>query len=268
MSTASVSPVSSALSDLGLGARRYRVWHVMGMEDLRLRYRRTAFGVLWLTATFSLFIAAKSVVFSGIMPVPFVEYTLYMATSFLIWGFLSTTMVDACTVWINSESWLRGVNVPKSIFVFQVIWRNLITASFSAIAVAAIFLLLRQPLGWYALASIPGLGIVLLNAGWVSLLFGVLATRYRDVVHLIRTFMGIMFFVTPILWIPETMGPRFEMFALYNPFAHFIAIVRDPLVYGTSDLISWVVCGSITVVGWLAAFFVFARYRNRLVFWF
>ena len=263
-----MSKYLKATEDIVTGLKRYRVWHVMSMEDLRLRYRRTAFGVLWLTATFGLFIAAKTFVFGGLMAVPFNEYTLYMATSFLIWGFLNTVMIDACTTWVNAESWLRGVNVPKSIFVYQVIWRNLVTCGYSAIAVIVIYILLRHMPSWSALMAIPALLLLVINAVWVCLFFGIAATRYRDILHLMRTFMGIMFFVTPILWIPRTMGPKFELFALYNPFAHFLAIVRDPLVYGTSSPLSWAVCIGTAIIGWLAAFLLFARYRNRLVFWF
>ncbi|MEE9273663.1 MAG: ABC transporter permease [Robiginitomaculum sp.] len=264
----SVQKYKNAANDILEGIRKNNVWFAMSSEDLRSRYRRTAFGVLWLTATFSLFILAKSMVFGGIMAVPFKEYTLYMATSFLIWGFLSATVTDACTVWINSESWLCGINTPKSIFVFQVIFRNFVTMSYSGIALIAIFLLLRQGLTWHALMVIPALLLTLINAVWITLFLGVIATRYRDIVHVVRTGMGILFFVTPILWIPSTMSHKFQLFALYNPFAHALAIVRDPLVYGSSASISWLVCGSIAIIGWTVSFLLFAKFRTRIVFWF
>lgn len=263
-----MSSVSKAAADILLGLKRYRVWHVIGMEDLRLRYRRTAFGVLWLTATFSLFILAKSFVFSGLMPVPFKEYTLYMSVAFLVWGFISSIFIDGCMIWVNSEAWLRGVNVPKSIFVYQVVWRNLVTASYSGLAVIAIFVILKAQLTWYGLIALPGLLLLIVNAIWISFFLSIIATRFRDVFHLTKTFIGLMFFVTPILWIPNTMGPRFELFALWNPFAHMIAVIRDPLVYGTSDPISWIVCGSFAVIGSVVGFLTFAHLRNRIIFWF
>lgn len=191
-----------------------------------------------------------------------------MATAFLIWGFISATFIDGCMIWVNSEAWLRGVNVPKSIFVYQTVWRNLVTASYSGIAVTAIFVLLKAELTWYALMAIPGLILLIINALWVSFFLSIVATRYRDIFHLVKTFMGLMFFVTPILWIPRTMGPRFELFALWNPFAHVISVIRDPLVYGSSDPISWIVCGSFAFFGAILAFFTFARFRNRVIFWF
>jgi len=264
----SMQSAVKAAQDIFRGFLRFNVSYTIAMEDLRLRYRRTLFGVLWLTATFSLFIAAKTFVFGGLMAVPLKEYTLYMSTAFLVWGFINATMTDACTVWINAEAWIRGVNVPKSTFVYQVICRNFVTSGYSALAVAVIFALFKHQFTWHALVSIPAVIVLLLNAGWVTFFFGVVATRYRDIIHLIRTAMGIMFFVTPILWIPSTMGPKFELFSLYNPFAHMIAIVRDPLVYGTSNPISWIVCLSFAIIGWGISFLLFAKYRNRLVFWF
>jgi len=258
----------TAIEDIITGFRNNGAWRMLAAEDLRLRYRRTYLGVLWLTATFSLFMAAKTFVFGSIMDVPLKEYTLYMSCAFLVWIFINNTMVDACTVWINAEGWMRGVNIPKSTFVYLTIYRNLVTASYSAIACAAIFMLFRHQFTWHALVAFPALLVILLNAGWVSFFMGVIATRYRDVIHMIKTGMGIMFFMTPILWIPKTMGPKFELFALYNPFAHMIAIFRDPLVYGTSDPISWAVCLTITFVGWAVSFVLFTKFRSRLIFWF
>jgi len=263
-----MSSISEAIRDIRLGLKRYAVWHTMATEDLRIRYRRTSFGVLWLTATFSLFILAKTLVFGGLMAVPLKEYTLYMATAFLVWGFISATVTDGCSVWINAEPWLRGMNIPKSIFVYQVVYRNLMTSMYSAIAVLIIFIAFRHQLTWNSILSIPALIILILNAIWVVFLFGVISTRYRDFIHLVRTAMGIMFFMTPILWIPRTMGPKFELFALYNPFSHMIAIFRDPLVYGTSDPINWIVCICITLLGWALSFGLFVKFRTRLVFWF
>lgn len=263
-----ISSIHKAARDIFHGLTRYKVWHTIAMEDLRLRYRRTLFGVLWLTATFSLFIAAKTFVFGGLMAVPLEEYTLYMSTAFLVWGFINATMTDGCMVWINAESWLRGVNIPKSIFVFQTIYRNLVTSGYSAIAVAVIFALFGHQFTWHALVALPAVCLLLVNAAWVTFFLSIVATRFRDIIHLIRTGMGIMFFVTPILWIPSTMGPKFELFALYNPFAHMIGIVRDPLVYGTSNPISWAVCIGFAVIGWCVSLILFARYRNRIMFWF
>ena len=81
--------------------------------------------------------------------------------------------------------------------------------------------------------------------------------------------MRVLFFVTPIIW----SRPFFRQ-SLHgacssdlNPFAHYVAIWRKPLMGEYPDALSWFVTGGLTFLGLCLAFVAFARYRREVVFW-
>jgi ABC-type polysaccharide/polyol phosphate export permease len=68
------------------------------------------------------------------------------------------------------------------------------------------------------------------------------------------------------MYFPEQLGKK-RFLNDYNPFAHMIAIVREPLLGGTPSLNDWLVVLAVAVFGWIGTFFFFARFRARVVYW-
>ena len=59
-----------------------------------------------------------------------------------------------------------------------------------------ILILFPQPLNWTALLVIPAIGLFVLNAVWVTIVFGVLSTRFRDIGEL--GFWAMMIFLAEL----------------------------------------------------------------------
>jgi ABC-type polysaccharide/polyol phosphate export permease len=78
--------------------------------------------------------------------------------------------------------------------------------------------------------------------------------------------MGVAFFLTPILWNPNTTPERI-MLVEYNPFYHFVEVVRAPLLGTQPTLLNWLVVIGVSAAGSLFAFLFFARYRRRIAYW-
>ena len=78
--------------------------------------------------------------------------------------------------------------------------------------------------------------------------------------------MRISFFVTPILWMPE-MLPNRAVFVDFNPFFHYLELVRAPLLGNVPQATSWFTVAGITVFGWLITLELFRRYRGRIAYW-
>ena len=100
----------------------------------------------------------------------------------------------------------------------------------------------------------------------VGLFLGVLSARYRDIMHFSSTVMQIAYFLTPVLWVVPEEGPR-ALAAQINPFTHFIAILREPIMDGTVPVESWWVVLGCTVALMLLALVFFAMSRRKIIFW-
>ena len=260
--------LSFAANDIVDGLGRWRLWSALAWEDIRSTYRRSLFGILWITLSFAAFIFVKLLIFIPIMAdVDYGYYSAYLMIGFFVWQFMATEVNSAPMVFVNAEGWIKNDPLPLSVYVFQAIARSLFNLLLSSLVVVVVLIYLQRPVTSTALLIIPALALYILNAIWIRLLLGVICARYRDLMHLVQTIMRIMFFMTPIFWLPEQMGGLMKVL-WWNPFAHFIWIFRTPLLDGDPALASWAFTGAVTIVGWTIAFAVFALYRRRVVFWF
>ena len=51
----------------------------------------------------------------------------------------------------------------------------------------------------------PGDGADLLNAVWVSIVFGIFSTRYRDIAPILSSITLMLFVLTPIMWTTQIL---------------------------------------------------------------
>jgi len=259
--------ITDALIDLIRGVKLWRLWFELAFDDLRQRYRRTAFGALWVSVSYLVFAVTIALIGSQMTGVELFPFMVYVAVGYLAWNFINASVTDGCTVFINTENWVTGMRLPFSLFIFQSIARETIIFGYGAIIAAAIILFTGHDLSWTALAALPALFLYLFNAVSSHLLFGVLVTRYRDISQIIQTAMRVLFFLTPLIWTPSQAGGLSE-WLWWNPFTYFIDIFRAPVVDGIIPWSSWLVCLGFSGVFGGIAFALFAHFRRRIVFWF
>jgi ABC-2 type transport system permease protein len=256
----------AAIDDIIEGAKRYELWMALSHDDVRLRFKRTLLGVLWITASYLVFVAAKTIIFGAISPQPAGWFLLYVASGFLAWTFLSGSVVDACNVFVNAENWILGIKMPLSLYIFQNIFRELIFFLYSSIVAIGAFAFLRPSHFFDIIWVIPSLVVFVINAAFVNMYLGPLCARFRDFTQIIQTSLKVLFFLTPLVWTPEQVGDIAGLL-WWNPFMYFVDIFRAPLVEGYVPIFSWLVVGSITIFNVISGSCAFAWSRSRIPYW-
>jgi len=242
------------------------LWTNLAIEDLRDRYRRTVLGISWIIVSFALFVAVKVVVFGQMAATPMAEFGLFVTLGFGLWSYINSMVVDACTAYMHSRPWILGTSIPYPVFLLQATLRNwLVFGLVLAVMAAALY---WKPTPWSprALYAIPGLLIYLVTSIWLAAILAPLCARYRDLYHAIQTGMRLLFFVTPILWMPSISGILGQI-ARLNPMTHYIDIVRDPLLYDRVPAGSWWVVLAINAIGLVASVVVYAATRRKVAHW-
>lgn len=262
----SKGPLVAGVQDLGAGLARWRLWTSLAWEDLQQRYRRTLLGLVWVTLSFAAFILVKAVIFGRFADDPDFSFAIHLTAGYLAWQFIAGVSTDGCSVFISSANWIRGLRMPLSVFVFQSVSRNAVVAVYCLAVLVAVLAWERKPFSPAMLLAAPAFAAFLVNGVWVQLLLGTLTARHRDLMPLVQTVMRIMFFLTPIIWVPSAMG-RLGAYVDWNPLLHYVEIFRQPFQEGRVDLFHWGVVGAITAGGYVVAFFVFALYRRRIIYW-
>ena len=261
-----MAPLVAAFHDWRQASKLASLCFNLALEDLRDRYRKTLLGVAWIIVSFALFVGVKVLVFGQMVSTSQVEFGLYVTLGFGLWTFINAMVVDACTAYMFSRAWILGTAIPYPVFLMQAILRNSMMFALELVVMA--LALFWKPTPWSPTTwlAIPGLLALLVTSVWLAAILAPLCARYRDLHHTIKTGMQLMFFVTPILWMPTQRG-SLALIAKYNPISHFIAIVRDPLMYDRIPTGSWVVVLAFNVAGLAMGLAVYAATRRRVAHW-
>lgn len=264
---------SRAVGDLAAGWRQRRLWGHLGWQDVKQGYRRSVIGPFWITISLAVQALGMGILYAALFTQELHYFLPYLAVGLIIWQFLAGCVNEGAEVFIRNEGLIKHLPAPLSVHVFRLVWRQLLFFGHNVLVWLALILIYPRPLGWNGLLALPALALIVLNGVWVAIVIGVIATRYRDVPPVSASIVTLMFFMTPIVWdyeqlkrIPGTVGERARL-AEFNPFLHYVEILRRPMVGESFEIRHWVVTLAITVMGWAVALLVLRNYRARVSYW-
>jgi ABC-2 type transport system permease protein/lipopolysaccharide transport system permease protein len=258
--------IRKAIHDLILGLKRIELWSTMGMQEMRDRYRRSLLGPFWLTISLGVMVLALGLLYAGILRQSIDDYLPYVAAGFTVWGLLSGLVLDGARGFITAEALIRQLPGPLSLHIYRVVWTNLLIFLHNIWVFIITALLFGIKPGWAVLLVVPGLILILINGLWVGLLFGLIGARFRDVPQIIASIIQLAFFLTPIIWKPGMLTGR-EFIMDFNPFYHFVEIVRGPLLGTVPAVDHWLTVILITFIGWGVTLIFYSVYRWRIAYW-
>ena len=261
-----MNPVSAALKDFVDGARLAPLWLRVGWEQVIARFRRTVLGPFWLSANLLAISFSLSFIFGGLLGQDTRSNFPLIISGILTWSIIGGVLGEAAGVFIGSAGLMHTQKLPLSFHVFLLMHRTFI--NFMAQLIAFWVVLAVRGLGsaptW---ELIPGVAIVLACGFFLGLIVAIPSTRFRDVNQFVGFSVQVLFFLTPIFWVPAQMQGKRRLILEANPLAHLLEIVRQPLLGRAAAAEHWIF--SLAFLAGLAvtALILMALFRRRVVFW-
>ena len=263
---------SRAFGDLRQGWKQRPLWGYLGWQDIKQRYRRSVLGPLWISVTMAVVATAMGILYGALFGEDIATFLPYVATGLLIWYFINGCILEGSEVFIANEGLIRFLPAPLSLHIYRLVWRQSLFFVHNRVVWAVLMVIFPQPLGWSLLLAIPAFALLVLNGAWISMLTGIIATRFRDIPPIIASLSQLLFFMTPIVWQYETLlrNPAVAeraRIAELNPVMHFVEILRQPMLGQEIAWRHWYIAGAITVVGLATALLCLRNYRSRVAYW-
>jgi ABC-type polysaccharide/polyol phosphate export permease len=255
-----------AIADVGQAISHWRIWYLMGGQDIQLRYRRSGIGAFWISITLVIFILTLAYLYAEIFRQPYLEYLVFLAGGLLAWNFISTSIVEACGAVIDGESHLRNVPLSVSVLSARVVFRNAIIFAHNLLAVAFVLVIVGAPITWNLLLLPLSFAVLGAFAFALGLVLAPICARFRDIGQVIANLTQILFFLTPIMWMPE-LAPTRPIFVHGNPIYNLVELIRAPVMGHAPTLNNWAVSLGVVALLLAAAVAVLGVARKRLYFW-
>ena len=257
-----------ARTDIAQAFQRYHLALTFGWQDVAQRYRRSRLGAFWLTINMGVLIGALGIIFGTLFRAPIVEFLPYVCAGLIVWGFISTSIIEGGLSFIAAEGIILQARMPLFTHILRTLWRNFIILLHNFAILPIVFLVFMRAPSWHALLAVPGLILVVANLMWIMLVLGIICARYRDMNQIIQNLIQVAFYATPLMWMPQTLPDSVSHIILdFNPFYHLVSIVRAPLLGEYPSGTSWLFALASGVVGWAVAIAFYGRYRARIPYW-
>jgi ABC-type polysaccharide/polyol phosphate export permease len=261
-------PRLSLLQDVQAGIRTWHAWTFKGWYDIVLRYRRTLLGPVWMVITTGVMIACLSVLGPALFGGGDPKFIPYMVSGIISWNFLSLGIIEGCNAFIEHSNDIRSVRMPYSIYVFQVIFRDIIVYGHLLVIYVVVLILnagnIVPNLGLF----LVGLFLVCLWLTAMSFLTSLVCARFRDLQQLLTSLMTVAFLLTPVFWDKTILlGSSRGLVVELNPLYHYLDVIRSPLLGQVPTLSTY----AFAVIGIVVTFFLAELlYRasiRRVPFW-
>jgi lipopolysaccharide transport system permease protein len=253
-----IEPKSGAVEWLELW--RFRdLLLILAERDIRLRYRQTALGVVWVV----LQPLAAALIFAAIfglfakLPSDGTPYLLFVFAAMLPWNLFSNGVQRAGNSLINSASLVTKIYFPRPIIPIASVAAVLLDFAVASTVMFGLMLIFDTPFTW-SIAAVPALILIALAITiGVSLLFSALSVYYRDFSHALLFVLQLWMYSSPVVYSSSLVPDRWQLLYGLNPMVGLVDGFRWALLGApapTVTLIESAVIGSLMLAVGAAVF--------------
>jgi hypothetical protein len=96
------------------GFRTWRVWTILGWDDIRQRYRRSILGPFWITLSMGIFISLLGGIYGRLFHMALATYMPYLSVGYIVWGFIAAVTNDSCVAFQEGARIIKQIKLPYS----------------------------------------------------------------------------------------------------------------------------------------------------------
>lgn len=273
------------------------LWRYRGLvrnlvaRDLKVRYKRSALGFIWVTVSPLLTTIVLTVAFSFLFGKTQPLYPLFVLGGLLIWNVFAQGSIAAMSNLIGNGGTLRRMYIPPSVFVVSSIGSalvNLVLTLGPFYVIALVYAFIKgAPLSFtWLYVLVVCVQVTMFTLG-VGLIISTAMVFFNDVAELYNVGLTAYNYLTPVFY-PITILPAFvAQLEGYNPMYLYVSAAQHAVVGATqkitlangqvlyhtllpflpdfkTQLVSWGAALLVFAIGWL----LFTRMEDRFAYHF
>jgi ABC-type polysaccharide/polyol phosphate export permease len=227
-----------AIKDLLRGVELRNVWAHQAYHEITSKYKRTFLGSIWVAASVVATSLSLAIVIGGIQGQSISDVLPYIMTGIMAFSLCGYILNEAVEVFMSSANTIKNHAHPFSYYIFESTSRNFFVFIHNLIPLYVILIMLKAvniP-HWSIIFGIP---IVYFTSFFWGTLTAMLGARYRDLRFMFPFLGQILFFLTPVFWIPTNFDNWRKAILDFNPFYGLVEVIRSPLLGKAPPELAW-----------------------------
>lgn len=235
-------------------------------RDFKLKYRRSALGVVWSVLNPLLMMIVLSAVFSTVFRFDIENFPLYLILGSTLFTLMADSTSTAMTSIVDSSALIKKIRIEKILFPLEKVLFQLVNYCLSLIAVVAVMIFFQvMPTVNLVLLPLLLLYVLMFSAG-LGFLLSALVVFFRDIGHLWSVIITAWTYATPLFYpvsiLPEWAAPLMD----FNPMYHYVTYMREIALWGTTPGVAEnLLCFGIGLVTLIVGILVFRKLEKKFI---
>lgn len=206
---------------------------IFSWRDMRVRYRQTLLGVVWVVLQPFILMVVFSVFFGKLANISSngVPYPVFVFSGLLFWNYFQMAVTNASNSVVESENILKKIYFPRLFLPFSATITPLIDFGISLIIFFGLVFFYKYTPGLIGIALLPLLLLLtFLSAAGLGFIFSATNVKFRDIRFIIPFFIQILFFITPVIYPTNVLPEHYRWLLALNPMTGIIETARAGIV--------------------------------------
>jgi len=203
-------------------------------RDIKVRYRQTLLGVVWVVAQPLLTALIFTVLFNRMAKIDAgnVPYSLFIMVGLVPWSFFSAGVSASGNSLIGSSHLISKVYFPRVIVPAASVLSGFVDMVVTVALVVVMTLVYRVGLGPQILFLPLAIAVAAVFAFGVGLWLSALNVEYRDVRVVIPFLLQLWMYATPVVYPLHVVPERYRWIAAINPMTGIVETFRAAMLGG------------------------------------
>lgn len=236
-------------------------------QQMTLRYRRTFLGYLWTLVNPLMMILIMGIVFSSLFKQDLFQFTAFLFAGMIPWNFINGVVSQSGSAYISNEGLIKKIYIPKIILPLSIVATLFLDAILSFAVLLFLIIILGGKVSWVIFFVPIALFFLLIFAVGVSLIVAITNVFYRDLQYILTILMQGIFYLTPVLYVKDTIPNSLAILVSLNPLTPLIDMFRIPISYRVMPEYHIIFLAVIISFGTLAfGGWIFLRQEKKIIF--
>lgn len=228
---------------------------VLAWRDVKLRYRQTALGAVWVVfqplmaaGIFTIIFGRVAGLESGAIP-----YFVLSFAGMMAWGLFSGTLTKSSGCLVGNAHLVSKIYFPRLVLPLSTVFGVLIDFGVSLAMMAGLMLMFGIAPTWQTLLLPVWMLLLLMTALGIGFFAAALTVSYRDVQYVLPVMVQFLLYATPVgyslVQAMEKLPQSYHWFFAVNPLSGLLEAFRWSLLGTTAPQWSLVIYSAVAAVG-------------------